>query len=351
MGNLAICDSDESYVRCITEYFCSRGKLPFSIYGFSKEKKLLEFLKTSEVEILLISSKMINEKIQLSSVKKIILLSDGEVVEEGSDNAGYDTIYKFQSSENIIREVMECYSKMNIEYKKTAFGTDKADIIGVYSPVSRCGKTTFAITLGQILARDRNVLLISTEEFSGLRILIGKDFTGDLSDLLYYLKLNPQGLGIKIKALTNSIRGLDIIPPMIFSADLRGMDISQWRELVEYISCECEYDTIIIDVGGALKNQIDMLDMCDKVYMPVLDDIVSKAKIREFEHFLIKSAKEQILFKVQKLQLPKLKETFMQGDYIEQLCISDVGIFADTMLGEGDINECGGAAQAGYSED
>ncbi|MDQ9824849.1 hypothetical protein RFZ44_16190, partial [Acinetobacter sp. 163] len=54
------------------------------------------------------------------------------------------------------------------------------EILGVYSPVGRCLKTSFALALGQILARERAVLYLNLEEYSGFEELIGKGFAHNL---------------------------------------------------------------------------------------------------------------------------------------------------------------------------
>ena len=40
-------------------------------------------------------------------------------------------------------------------------------IIGVFSPLGRCLKTSFALALGQILAKERAVLYLNLESYSG----------------------------------------------------------------------------------------------------------------------------------------------------------------------------------------
>lgn len=59
-------------------------------------------------------------------------------------------------------------------------------MIGVYSPIGRCGKTGFAVTLGQVLAKDSKVLFLSLEEFSGFSQMMGTQYSGSFSDLVYY---------------------------------------------------------------------------------------------------------------------------------------------------------------------
>ena len=56
---------------------------------------------------------------------------------------------------------------------------DDVEVIGVYSPIGRSGKTTFAITLGQVLAKEKETLYINMEEFSALSKIFNKEYSGD----------------------------------------------------------------------------------------------------------------------------------------------------------------------------
>ena len=40
-----------------------------------------------------------------------------------------------------------------------------AKVLGVYSPVGRCLKTSFALTMGKLLAQEERVLYPNLEEF------------------------------------------------------------------------------------------------------------------------------------------------------------------------------------------
>ena len=72
-------------------------------------------------------------------------------------------IYKFQSGDDIIREVMAVYSEIPGIRPNTAGATDQSRrIIGVYSPIGRCGKTCLALAIGQILAKEEKVLFGDT---------------------------------------------------------------------------------------------------------------------------------------------------------------------------------------------
>ena len=62
---------------------------------------------------------------------------------------------------------MSWYQPQEIPTLMTVTGR-RSRMIGVYSPIGRCGKSSFAFTLGQVLAREEKVLYITLEEFSGL---------------------------------------------------------------------------------------------------------------------------------------------------------------------------------------
>ena len=102
---LAICDEEKQYALKLMEAFSERKNLGFQIHAFSGVDELMQFAARTPMEILLITGRLMSEKFHDFSIGKIILLSDGEVYEEFSD---YESIYKYQSAEHILKEVL-CY--------------------------------------------------------------------------------------------------------------------------------------------------------------------------------------------------------------------------------------------------
>lgn len=71
-------------------------------------------------------------------IGKIIILSEGVHPPELDQ---YPSVYKYQSSSDVIREVMECYGaekKTTPQYRVLKKTTE---ILGVFSPLGRCLKT------------------------------------------------------------------------------------------------------------------------------------------------------------------------------------------------------------------
>lgn len=105
------------------------------------------------------------------------------------------------------------------------------EIIGIFSPLGRCLKTSFALTLGQILAKERAVLYLNMEEYSGFEELMGKGFAHNLSDLLYYVRQDNQNLLYKMNSMIQTINNLDYVPPVQMPADIRTTAWQDWERL------------------------------------------------------------------------------------------------------------------------
>ena len=174
------------YARNFMEYLNQKRNIPFEVHAFSSAEMFLEFAKNNETEILLISDKAMKEEIRRYPIRQIIILSEGvhsPVLDQ------YPAVYKYQSSEKVIREVMACYGVENgVDTSPALLPKKEMRIIGIYSPVGRTQKTSFALTMGQILAKERAVLYLNMESYSGFERLLECSYDRGMSDILYYAR-------------------------------------------------------------------------------------------------------------------------------------------------------------------
>lgn len=177
---MAVYDADFRYADRLAEFVNQRSQVPFQVVAFTSLEKLKEFAAREKIDLLLAGSGVEKEQLDGIPAAQVVWLSENGVAEEGEA-----VVYKYQASDDLLREVMSWYRPQEIPVLMTAAGR-RSRITGVYSPIGRCGKTSFALTLGQVLAREEKVLYITLEEFSGLSALTGTVYTGGLSDLLYY---------------------------------------------------------------------------------------------------------------------------------------------------------------------
>lgn len=230
------------------------------------------------------------------------------ILSEGSIDISlteYSYIYKYQSAENIVREIMTNYVALNIPQSRISLKTADTVIRSVYSPVKRCGKTTFALVLGCLLAKNERSLYISFEEYSCISYYTGTVCNEDFSDLLYFYRQNPFNLDKKLLSMSHSLHQLDYIPPVRFSLDLKYLSGEDWCEFLRDIIAVGRYQNIILDISDSIVDIFPLLSMSDIVYFPILDDAISMEKTNRFKDTLKYLKKDSLLEKLLEINLPK----------------------------------------------
>ena len=186
----AVCDLEVDYALNFMDYMNRKKNIPFEIQAFTSVENLIAYGKQTHIELLLISGRAMCREVRDLDIGKIIILSEGVHPPELDQ---YPSVYKYQSSSDVLREVMACYgAEKKTVADQIAVLKKTTEIIGIFSPLGRCLKTSFALTLGQILAKERAVLYLNMEEYSGFEELMGKGFAHNLSDLLYYVRQDNQ---------------------------------------------------------------------------------------------------------------------------------------------------------------
>lgn len=332
----AVCDLEVSYAHHFMEYMNQKKSIPFEFQAFTSAESLCAYGESHPIEILLISDKAMCARVEELTVGKIMILSEG-VHYPGLDQ--YPCVYKYQSSDAVIREVMACYGDSEPESLQVQVMKRRTEIIGVYSPLGRVLKTSFALTLGQILARDKAVLYLNLEEYAGFEGLFDRSFERTLSDLLYYLRQGNPNLVFKLNSMVQTVNNLDYLPPVLSPVDIRSTSYEEWTGLIQELVKNSAYETIIIDFGDGVDGLYHLLDVCRKIYMPVLQDAVSEAKLLQFEKLLNVWDCREVLGKIEKIT-PPFHNYFGKGeDYVAQLMWSELGDYVKELLRGGRQDE------------
>lgn len=324
---MAVYDVDSLYADRFADFANQKEEVPFTVMAFTALDRLRSFAAKNQIEILLINASVGEAEIKKIAAGQIVTLADGEVVELKDQ---YPSVYKYQSTDSIIREVMAYYCEKPAEDEFSMLGAS-GSVIGVYSPVNRCLKTSFALTLGQLMGKDAKVLYLNLEDCSGFSRLLGDDYKGDLSDLLYYHRQGNYSWA-RLSSVIYTWGALDYIPPARYPEDLTQVTSAEMADLLARVSRESAYEAVIVDLGQFGKNAAAVLEICDVVYMPVKEDCVSVAKLEEFEDYLAASGHEKLAERIQKLKLPYHNSFGRKEDYMEQLLWGELGDYIRQML-------------------
>lgn len=303
---LAICDTERLYAGKLMEALGSQDSHIFQIHAFSTAEELKACAQKLQVEILLISGNMMEQSIENLGIGKIILLTDGEVYEQFPE---YETIYKYQSAEQIMKEILRIFA----EYASPAVGKYREDkefaVYGIYSPLGRCGKSALAESLARTYGEKKKTLLLDLQSYSISKEQRNENEVWDLEDMIYFLRQGKNTFLYKLGSIVRRRENFDYILPMKFPEDLRGVTAGEWTEFIEKLASESEYQIVVIDFGNDTNGIYELLNQCTGVLMPVLSDQASIKKVENFEWILREKNFERLSETIHKICLPEYRDS------------------------------------------
>ena len=299
---LAVCDSEITYAYQLVDYLSNKKNFPFQIQLFTSEKTLEEYSNHHPIAVALISQKDYRHQIKELSINHIVVLRENS----NQDTSDLKTIYKYQSMEVITRELLEWVARNGTLARVVADGKSMK-LIGVYSPVGKCLKTSFSFVLGQLLSKKHKVLYVNMESYSGLAKLLQKDFKTDMAELIYHLQNSREKFIYHMGSMTERAGELDILPPFHSFLDFISVSKEEWIQLFQEIERGTDYEYLILDLSDAIQGLYDILRLCDMVYTLGREDGFSMAKIEQYEEVLRKSNYEDVWKKTKCRTIPEIK--------------------------------------------
>lgn len=325
----AVCDLESSYACNLMDYLNEKKTTPFEVQAFTNIESLAVFARKHEIEILLISTRAMCEEIKELPVNRTVILSEGETFQKFEE---YPFVYKYQSSDTLLAEVMDYYAEGRTAPYMAPLKSEKTKLYGVYSPVSRSKRTLFALTLGEVLAEKNQVLYLNFEEYAGFEELFEKRYRTDLSDLIYFARQKEGNLIYKLNSVIQSFDNLQYIPPVLAPTDIRDVTGEEWIEFLGEIIANCEFEIVILDLTDQVDELYQIMNLCEKIYMPVLDDPVSRAKLMQYEKLIGMLDHNDLIQKTVKIKIPSQKINFEQGQLTRQLADGELGDYVRELL-------------------
>lgn len=328
---MAVYDEDPFYAERLSDYVNRKEKGIFKAQAFTSKERLEEFARVNDVDVLLTGETVDTEGIsELKTVQKIYLTED-----RGTETSGVreeNSIYKYQSGDDIIRDVMAVYCELpGVKAVFPGLLSKEKRIVGVYSPVGRCGKTSLALAMGQVLAKEEKVLFISFDTYTGFSQMLDEQWKRDFSDLIYYYK---QGRfhALRLNTIVYYLGDMAWIPPFRYPDDYSQVTAEEMADLMTQILNNSNYDTIVLDIGDYDRQVLPILDVCQVVYMPVKEDQISMAKMKEFEQYIEAFGNKTLKDKFHKIHVPLMTGTKRMEHFPQELLWGDMGDFVRGLL-------------------
>lgn len=304
---MAICDTEEGYAFRMAEYLLEKVRLPYTLHLFTAVEELEKFADREEIEVLLIAEnawKLLKEEYVKKQVTQMFILQEsGESVQEGMH-----CISKYQSPELVVQAMLNGIADGS-GWKDYPEAVDtKAKMIGIYSPVKRCLQTSFALTLGQLLAKEHKTMYLNFEMYSGLGELLQREYQTDMMDVMYYFQNAREKMALRLPMIIQNAGGLDYIPPMQYSLGIKEVPGEQWLALCRNIAAIGEYEYLILDLDDGIDGLVKLLKSCQKIYTITKDDPFAQAKLLQYERMLQREELEEISEKTVKCRFPTFRQ-------------------------------------------
>lgn len=313
---MALCDTEEEYAQHMTEFLKSQSQLPWMIYTYTDVRQLMSFLKQQTPGLLVVAENAYTEEVQeLTGITTVLLNESGVVKWKDIHN-----VNKYQRADQVLREILQVLMELEDAGLPELTAGISTKIIGMYSPVRRCLQTSFALTLGQMLAEKHKTLYLNFEHYAGITELLPDIQTRDLADLIFFLTSDRNKFRLRMQTMIHKKGRLDYIPPMRAGQNLITIAAAEWMNLIQELLRLGDYEFMILDLTENMQGLFDILRMCYMIFTLTREDMLARSKITQYEQLLALCNYSDVLDKTHKYVLPVFKrlpeqlEQFTRGE-------------------------------------
>lgn len=313
----SIWSEDEDYAVRLADYINGKKLLPFNVMVFTDVQSLFENKQIYDIKLLIVDG-MVTWADELGCETIVYLSETGEG----------DSVSRYQPADRLAKEIisyMDGYAVRNSKDEK------HVNINCIYSPATKCFKTTLAVGLALWSAKKERSLYINIEEFAGLDDTVFSS-KGGLSQALYHFKaMGASAIG-KILSCTEQIYGMDYFYPVMCPEDIAELTEKELVNFINAISDSGLYKSIWIDVGNSCSMPWGVMENADRILIPVPLDFVGRKKLTQFENYLVASGRTELISKVEKVDIPYDEKMVGYGINPEWLLESRKASFFNSLL-------------------
>ena len=323
MRIMTVFDSERSYTESFARMLSREKAFPYEVHAFTDRSGFTGFLKSKHAALSLIAEKDYTSEMSSLPSDRVVILKEDRKNPECERLPG---IRKYQPFPAVLQEIL-LYADATALALMEEQTASRSQIIGVGSPVRRCGNTLFSLVLARLLADTRPTLFVTADPCSGLSRLFRGKVPGSLTDLLYDLGTSPDGTVRDLRDFTVSAGPLRILSPFALIQDALDLTAEDLSSLFK-CCCQCRFETIVFDAGLFIYDPVPLVRMCAHFYMPTLPDPVSSGKLSEFVDSLTSSRQDDILDSITQVRLPPSNEVPSSEELSDRLLSLPVSSYA-----------------------
>lgn len=300
---LVICDGEEEFSVGLMNYINRDESNPFTAVAFSKLDKFTAYLEKHTIHCL-----MTNQRFQREFQTRVpvLWLSESKAQEQE------DTVYKYQSMETLVLSLNQVMIKQGSLTAVTA----QQKIYGVYSPIGRSGKTSFALALCNHLNKRGRSLYLGFEEYSSFM-----EGQKAMSDLLYFIKSRSPDIVSQMECRLLHREQQAILPSPVAYMDIRQLTMEDMTWFLEQLQHQSHYTAFVFDIGAGSFADIGILQLMNRIFMPIL----SKGGSEKEQNFRQMLDYMQLSYINDRIVPIHLEEACQSKEVMESLVVELVG--------------------------
>ncbi len=327
---LAICDNDRTYCNRLDDYLRSHLNLSFDIVSFTETKILLDFAREHAIALLMISESLflsLENKLEKGLFSNILIMDEtpqGMIAEPKIlSDVHIDHVSKYQAASGLVNGIIDFCAETPEDFESVSSHAKlgKSRIIGLYSPVTKSGQTTFSVEMAKAIAREKNkkVIFLSFESFSSLPALLEGDCDENITDLLYYADCEKSKFGLYLEKIKRHRDGVDFIMPAKTAIQVKEISFEKIRELMELLADKAGYEYVVLDLTEYPEGFFDILSMCDHIITVCGKSTADAERIRAYDMVLRENLFSEIETKTIKVQLPDIRDKKAYNSLVSEL--------------------------------
>ena len=324
---LAIRSGEPEYAEGLARQFNRRPDGIFHTLVFTDEEAYRVFSESNRVDVLLCDEELLSGNATYRADNICRLTTMGVAFE--TEPVRYPGIFKYQSAENIMNEILKNFNQRQEAVERGGVGHR---IFCVSAPAGGAYASTFALALAYYHSRGEKTLFISFDPFFQLPGEEKDSKDRNLTDIIYYLDQGQENIIPHIKSLTRKFGDLDCVSGASHWFDLYDMKPQYMNSLLEALAgCDC-YDTVVFDTGNIGAASMEIYLSSDRILVPVKNDMSCIRKIDEWKRQIVFCGQAQIIDKIEEIRIPT-DELLEKGYGFDTLLRGRVGRFIEEMEG------------------
>lgn len=299
---LAVCIKDAEYKKRFVNCLMNHYRNQLELHIFTGAEELLQ-ADRGTFHAILLSGDVVPDQ-EFEEVPKFYLTEEAGLLEE-SPKKGVWYVDKYQEVSRIVEEVLKHIGSEICQLQKDGQITEGTKFTGVYSLSESEYQLPYAVTYGSILSEREPVLLIDLQENSGFSQMKEQEHTMGLEELLIMAE-NGKYSKTKLISCIGHMGYVDMVYPAVNTECLCEADAQTYSRLIQILTQELEYKSIIINFGSRFPGFFKLLGQCGQIHFLQKKGGPCQWREEEFLHELEAKGYKELTEHLIKIEIPLL---------------------------------------------